>query len=103
MRHRFLGLTLALLAGAAFASPFPKGDPKAGEKLVKEAKCGACHASMFGGDGSAIYTRPDRKIKNPEQLRTQVRFCATQLGVSWFPEEEENVAAYLNQQYYKFK
>lgn len=103
MKITIPGLALAALAGSVLAAPFPKGDPKAGEKLVKEAKCSGCHASMFGGDGSEIYTRPDRKMKNPEQLRTQVRFCATQLGVSWFPEDEENVAAYLNQQYYKFK
>jgi len=25
------------------------------------------------------------------------------LGTNWFPEDEENVAAYLNQAYYKFK
>jgi hypothetical protein len=103
MKYPALVLALAAVAGAAFANPFPKADPGAGEKLVKGAKCDACHASMFGGDGTEIYTRPDHKVKTAEQLRTQVRFCATQVGAGWFPEEEENVAAYLNQHYYKLK
>jgi hypothetical protein len=32
-----------------------------------------------------------------------VRTCNTMLGTNWFPEDEENVAAYLNEVYYKFK
>ncbi|MFZ5557824.1 MAG: cytochrome c [Pseudomonadota bacterium] len=101
---RGLLLCAALLPAApALANPFPKGDPAKGKALMSEAKCGACHASMFGGDGSGIYTRPDRRVTSAEKLRSQVRFCATQVKASWFPEEEEHVAAYLNQQYYKFK
>jgi hypothetical protein len=103
MRFLLLSVALAAFAGATLAEPFAKADPKAGEKLVKGAKCDACHASMFGGDGTGIYTRPDHKVKTPEQLHTQVRFCATQLNLSWFPEEEDNVAAYLNRRYYKLK
>lgn len=101
---RGLLLCAALLPAApALANPFPKGDPAKGKALMSEAKCGACHASMFGGDGSGIYTRPDRRVTSAEKLRSQVRFCATQVKANWFPEEEEHVAAYLNQQYYKFK
>jgi len=43
------------------------------------------------------------KTKNAKSLLTRVTGCKTQLGVNWFPEDEEHVAAYLNQQYYKFK
>jgi hypothetical protein len=50
-----------------------------------------------------MYTRPERKVKNPSQLLTQVRACNTMLNTGWFPEDEENVAAYLNREYYKFK
>jgi cytochrome c553 len=90
-------------AGTALAAPFPKADPAAGAKLVDEAKCSGCHAQRFGGDGTSVYTRPDRKVKSADALLKQVRACVTQLNVQWFPDEEEHVAAYLNQKYYKFK
>lgn len=102
IRGMLIGAAL-LAAAPALADPFPKGDPAQGKKLLQEAKCNACHVSMFGGDGSGIYTRPDRRVKSAEQLRSQVRFCATQVKANWFPEEEEHVAAYLNRQYYHFK
>lgn len=92
-----------MLAGAAGAAPFDKADAKAGQKLYEDAKCAACHAQRFGGDGSSIYTRADRRVKSADALLKQLRMCTTQLGVQWFPEDEEQVAAYLNQKYYKFK
>lgn len=100
-----IALLVPLLAAvpALAAPPFPNGDPKTGEALVKKAKCESCHASMFGGDGSEMYTRSNRIVKSPSKLLAQVRFCATQVGANWFPDEEEHVAAYLNQKYYKFK
>lgn len=103
MRILLLALVSVACVGAASANPFPKGDPAKGRRLMAEAQCDACHIAMFGGDGSRIYTRPNRRVNNPSQLRSQVRFCATQLKANWFPEEEEHVAAYLNQQYYHFK
>ena len=33
-------------------------------------------------------------------LRAQVAYCNTQLGTGYFPDEEEHVAAWLNQRYY---
>ena len=92
-----------LLAGAASAEPFPKADPNAGRKLFDEAKCAACHAQRFGGDGSGIFTRADRKIKSPESLAAQITRCSVNLGLTLFPEDEENIGAYLNKNYYKFK
>ncbi|HSO08328.1 MAG TPA: cytochrome c [Pelomicrobium sp.] len=92
-----------LAASPALAEAFPNANPAKGKTLMQEAKCSACHVSMFGGDGSKIYTRPDRRVKSAEQLLSQVRFCATQVKANWFPEEERDVAAYLNQQYYHFK
>ncbi len=91
-----------VVSSGALAAAFPKADPAAGQKLFEEAKCNACHAKRFGGDGSAAYTRPDHRVKSPEALVKQVRACVTQLNVQWFDDEQENVAAYLNQRYYKF-
>ena len=81
---------------------FPKADIKAGKALV-DAHCIDCHASKYGGDGSAIYTREYNKVKTSKGLIAQVRNCNTMLGLKWFEDEEINVAAYLNQTYYKLE
>lgn len=91
-----------LLAGAAHAAPFAKGDPKAG-KVLHDKACVSCHADMFGGDGSRIYTRSDRKTGSAQQLAARVAGCNANTGAGWFPEDEAHVAAYLNQHYYKFE
>ncbi len=85
----------------AHADPFAAGDPKVGKQLV-EQHCTACHVSSFGGDGSGIYTRPDRIVKNANGLIQRIRTCSTNLGLNWFDEDELNVASYLNKSYYKF-
>ncbi|WP_047538186.1 hypothetical protein [Methylotenera versatilis] len=81
---------------------FPKADINAGKALV-ETHCISCHASSFGGDGSGIYTREYRKVQTTKGLIAQVRNCNTMLGLKWFEDEELNVAAYLNQTYYKLE
>jgi mono/diheme cytochrome c family protein len=93
---------LLVWAGGALAGPFDKGDPKAGKQVADKA-CIACHASMFGGDGSKIFTRPDHKIQNPQQLLARVQACNSTTGAGLNAQQELDVAAYLNQQFYKFK
>lgn len=92
----------AMLSTAAHAAPLAKGDPKAG-KTLHDKTCTHCHVSMFGGDGSKIYTRADRKTRTAQQLAARIAGCNANTGAGWFPEDEAHVAAYLNQQYYKFK
>jgi hypothetical protein len=99
-----------IMFGAAFgahdavcADVFPKADPSAGKRLFDEAKCNTCHDKMMGGDGNRIFTRPDRKITSAPALQKMVRFCIDRTGASLFPEDAEHIAAYLNEQYYKFK
>jgi len=95
---------LATLAASAFAqqpAPFAGGDPAQGHMLV-DRDCHGCHVRLFG-DPDRIYTRDDRRVKTPAQLRSQVAFCNTQLGAGYFPDEEEHIAAWLNQRYYGFK
>ena len=98
-----VALAVLLLPAIAFANPFPKGDPKIGEKLAKEKNCEACHIKIMGGDGSGIYTRKGRLINTPEALLQRVGACSAQTNAGWFPEEEMHVAAYLNEKFYKFK
>ena len=86
---------LLLAASYAHALPFEKGDPKAG-KALHDKTCLACHDSK-------MYIRADRKIKTATQLAGRVSGCNANTGAGWFPEDELNVSAYLNQQFYKFK
>ncbi len=96
-----LAVAWPAVAAGPQPAPFAAGDPQAGKALV-EASCVDCHARHFGGRAEQMYLRPDHKVRTPEQLLAQVRVCNAQLGTKYFPEEEEHIAAYLNQQYYKF-
>lgn len=93
-------LLAALAVGASAAAA--AGDPKLG-KALHDKQCVACHAKMFGGDGNKIYTRTPRLINDRTALAQRVAMCSAQTGAKWFPEDEENVTAYLAQQFYKFK
>ncbi len=96
---RFFAFVFLLAAAATAAAA---GDPKAG-KTLHDKQCVSCHARQFGGDGSKIYTRSPRLIHDKTALAQRVAMCASQTNAKWFPEDEANVVAYLNQQYYKFK
>ncbi|MEO5784122.1 MAG: cytochrome c [Casimicrobiaceae bacterium] len=90
------------IALAAPPEPFADGDPSAGKPLV-EKDCVACHVKRLGGDGTRMYLRSDRRVNTAQQLLAQVRYCNTELGTNYFPDEEAHVAAFLNAQYYHFK
>lgn len=102
MKRHLVILALAALPYALHAAPFANGDVKAGERLHK-AQCQTCHAARFGGDGSKIYTRPDRRVKSAAALAQQIATCNAMLGTQLFPEDEANLGAYLNTTFYKFK
>ena len=92
------GLLLALAATQALAA----GDAVAGRKL-HDQQCIACHSAQFGGDGSKVYLRADHKVRTPESLKQRIAVCNTFAKAGWFPDEEEQVGAYLAQRFYKFK
>ena len=96
-------LLLTLASLAAHAEPFASGSTEAGKKSYEQNKCATCHIEQFGGDGSSIFTRKDRRIKNATSLATQIRKCSTNLGLMLFEDEEESLGAFLNRSYYKFK
>jgi len=96
-------LMSATLAHAdQYLALYPGGDPVAGNALILK-NCISCHASSFGGDGSAIYTRENRLVNTSRGLKAQIRNCNTMLGLKWFEDEELHVASYLNQSYYHFE
>ncbi len=103
MRILFVLPILLLLGSPAHgADIFAKGDAKTG-KTLHDKSCVSCHTSMVGGDGSALYSRMERKVKTPQKLQAQISGCNANTGAGWFPEDELNVGAYLNKQFYKFK
>ena len=73
-------------------------------KKIDGQKCYACHAQKTGfGDGDMIYMRSDGKVKNLENLKSMVARCNAELRLELFPEDEADVIAFLNKQFYKFK
>lgn len=104
MQARWLPVLLVLVAASAAAqapAPFASGDPKQGAAITAK-DCNGCHVRRFGDIPSA-YTRLDRRVNTPAQLKAQIAYCNSQLGTGYFPDEEEHIAAYLDLEYYKFK
>lgn len=103
MNARHLILSGLIAAGPAMADPFAGANHEAGGDIHAD-QCVACHAGKFGGkDGSDIYTRSDRRVTSPDGLRQQLTACTTMLNLGLFPEDELDIAGYLNAQYYKFE
>lgn len=103
MNTRHLVLAGLLVAGPALADPFQGANLEAGEEIHAD-QCVACHASKFGGqDGSDIYTRANRRVSSPDSLLQQLTACTTMLNLGLFPEDERDIAGYLNKHYYRFE
>ena len=95
-------LILLCAATAASANPFPNGNAQTGQKLFEQYKCNSCHADMLGGDGSAIFTRTERKVHNAAELIKQMEACSGSIGTKLTPQEKQHLGAYLNR-YYNLK
>ncbi|WP_371322903.1 cytochrome c [Dechloromonas sp. ZY10] len=102
MKPALIALTPLLLTGGALAAPWGSADPQAGQAR-HEQSCVACHVRLYGGDGSKMYTRDGSLMTSQLDLLQRVAACNSQVQAGWFPEEEADVAAWLNQQYYRFK
>lgn len=101
MKPSLFGLLAALPLSAFAEAPWGEVDLKSAPALHEKA-CVACHARMYGGDGSKMYTRPGRVLSDKLELLQRVASCNATFNVGWFPEEEGAVAAWLNQLYYRF-
>ncbi len=91
---------LATIGAASAPTPPTAADIAAGRAL-SDRDCVACHRQKFGTP-DAIYVRPDRKVSSLAALRLQVARCNTELSTQYFPDEEEQVTAYLNATHYRF-
>jgi cytochrome c2 len=93
MKALTLGITLlslALLSTATLAADIKKG------KALHDAKCFGCHDTHQ-------YTRPNRIIHTLGDLENRVKFCDTASNAGFTPADIDDVVAYLNAKFYKFK
>jgi cytochrome c553 len=87
--------TLLAVGILSLSSNTPAVDVNHG-KTLQQQNCMACH-----DDG--MYTRDARKVTTLGGLHKQVKRCELTLGLKWFDEDINDVAAYLNESFYKFK
>jgi len=71
-------------------------------KVLHDAACMQCHATLMGGNGNAIYNKPDSRITSFKRLQGQVAGCALAADVRWSSEEQRQVVNYLAKQFYSF-
>jgi hypothetical protein len=90
------------ILGLAVLPALAAGDAAEGRKLVAEKGCENCHNNRTYGDAKAVYLRKDRRVTSPEKLKAQVSACNTELNLQLFPDEEEHIAAFLDETYYRF-
>ena len=64
-------------------------------KSLHDENCLRCH-------DESKYLRKNRIIKNFQQLHERIRQCELTTELTWFDEEVDDVAAYLNNQFYHF-
>lgn len=104
MKLLLLKCAICLFSVLALVMPASASPDIANGKKIDEQKCYACHAKKSGfGNGDMIYTRSDSKVKNLQNLKSMVAMCNTELRLDLFPEDEADVTAFLNKQFYKFK
>ncbi|KUJ72087.1 hypothetical protein [Thiomicrospira sp. WB1] len=96
---RMSTLSIGLLASVSLLSTQTQASsPHPGKVLHDDANCMKCHADMG-------YAKPSLKkmgVDSWPALKKAVSYCESNLNVGWFPEEQEQVADYLNQEYYHF-
>ncbi len=100
---KYLFLMLFAATSTIQAAPFANGHADNGKKLFTKFECSGCHEGKVGGDGSAIFTRPNHKVRSADDLIPQIKFCSGLVGANLTAQEEQDLAAHLNQTYYKFK
>ena len=87
----------AILSSQAFAADYVP-DAENGAFLHGD-HCVDCHRV---DNHEALYTRENRIVQERIRLNGQVSACVQILSLGFFPEEEQDVAEFLNREYYKF-
>ncbi len=67
-----------------------------GEVLYTE-ECQRCH------DNSLVPIHDNTSMESLNDVREQISLCVGVLEIPWFPEDEEDVARYLNHDFFHFE
>ncbi len=67
-----------------------------GEVLYTE-ECQRCH------DNSLVPINDNTSMKSLNDIREQISLCVGVLDIRWLPEDEEDVALYLNHDFFHFE
>ncbi len=96
-------LWCSIVLGALNIQTAGAADLANGEKLHTE-KCVACHAqkAVFG-QPDIFYLKNDRKVNDFRSVKRMISLCNTELRLDLFPEDEQDIALFLNTRYYQFK
>ena len=92
---RYLPMALLGLLTISTSSVMAAGDPVRG-KTLHDAKCFACHDTHQ-------YTRKNRIIHTYDDLLARVKFCDSASKAGFSSQDIQDVVAYLNKDFYKFK
>jgi len=84
-----------LLLGIWMPAAAQAADAINGRKL-HDGNCMRCH-------DTSVYTKADRSVNTYAALRHRVDLCHGSLGLAWGDSELDDVAAYLDQAFYKFR
>jgi mono/diheme cytochrome c family protein len=84
----------AVALGLTACSEAPTGDPVRGEQI--HAVCLDCH-------GTGLYARPDRKVTSLDALHKETLRWGDYYAPALSPQDVDDVVAYLNRDFYKFK
>lgn len=91
----FVIAAVCISAGAWAETALLPGDAAKGRTL-HDAQCTSCH-------NASIYTRNDRRVKTLPGLMGQVEACNRNLNKQLSHEQVNDLIAYLNETYYRFK
>jgi len=92
----FISITLITLSYANASTD--------GKSLYLEAKCQKCHLQDSKFDPNSI-NKPGMlsQVNNKAGIQKWVVSCDNYFSVGWFPDEQKEVAKYLNRVFYKYK
>jgi cytochrome c5 len=79
---------------ALAAAPLVNAADAGHGKTLHDRHCTRCH-------DTAIYARPESTIQDFAALRERVQQCELAAELLWFEEDVDDVAAYLNREYYR--
>lgn len=82
-----------LIGLCGLSAPAVAQGPDRGQALY-ENHCQECHTPW-------AHTRDNRKVSSLEDLHSRVAAWSIHAGLDWGPEEIDDVADYLNVQYYQ--